>query len=403
MDCDGNVKKESAEPTTRAWLGAVFVAFILCGFALSSWVARIPAVRDNLEISTGSVGLVILGLSIGSITGLTCATPILSWLGPGRAMGTVLVVAGVGMVIIGLGSLASPEIVFAGLFVFGFGHGSCDVIMNLEGALVEREVGKTLMPLLHASFSLGTVSGAVVGAVASKLGIPVLWHLSTVAVLLIVVMPIAARYVARRGVPEPSPMTWRQKTRSALGAWLDARLLLIGVVMLGMSFAEGSANDWLALASVDGHGLSNTTGAIVFGVFVSAMTIGRVVGGPLIDKFGRVTMLRLSAGTAIVGLAVFIFSPWPAVAIAAVVPWGLGTALGFPVGMSAAADDPQKAASRVSAVATMGYLAFLAGPPIIGLLGQHIGLLNALILVLVLVIAAGFAAPAARRPQPVKV
>ncbi|GAB3570232.1 MFS transporter [Spelaeicoccus albus] len=390
------------QPTTRAWLGAVFIAFILSGFGLSSWVARIPAVRDDLQLSTGSVGLVILGLSIGSIAGLTMANPIVTWLGAGRAMGAALVVAGAGLAIVGAGSVSSPAVVVVGLFVFGFGQGSCDVIMNLEGALVEREIGRTMLPLMHASFSLGTVTGAVAGAAASKLGIPVLWHLGAVAVLLVVVMPIAARFVARRAVPEAPSMTWKDKTRSAIRAWIEARVLLIGIVMLGMSFAEGSASDWLALASVDGHGLTNTAGAIVFGVFVSAMTIGRIAGGPLIDKFGRVPVLRVSAATAMVGLAAFIFSPWPAVAVAAVVPWGLGTALGFPVGMSAAADDPQKAAARVSAVATMGYLAFLAGPPLIGLIGAHIGLLNALILVLALVVAAGLAAPAARRPESLK-
>lgn len=385
----------------RGWLGAVFAAFVLSGFALSSWVARLPSVRDDLHLATGTVGVVILGLSIGSILGLTMATAILSRFGPGRSMGGALTLAGIGLAVVGVGSLTSAPIVFGGLLLFGIGQGSCDVIMNLEGAMVEREVGRTLLPLMHAAFSLGTVTGAAVGAGASKLGVPVSWHLAGVAALLAVVMPVAARKVARREVPQSTSMTWGQKTRNALSAWLDARVVLIGLIMLGMSFAEGSANDWLALAAVDGHGLSNTAGAVVFGVFVAAMTVGRVIGGPLIDRFGRVRVLRISAATAIVGLGVFIVSPWPEAAVAAVVLWGLGSSLGFPVGMSAAADEPLKAAARVSAVATMGYVAFLAGPPVIGLIGQHVGLLNALILVLVLIVVAGLAAPAARRPDSV--
>jgi len=79
--------------------------------------------------------------------------------------------------------------------------------------------------------------------------------------------------------------------------------------------------------------------------------------------------------------------------------WGLGSALGFPVGMSAAADDPKTAAARVSAVATIGYVAFLIGPPLLGFLGENFGLLNSLLVVLVLVTVAGLASGSAREPR----
>ena len=170
-----------------------------------------------------------------------------------------------------------------------------------------------------------------------------------------------------------------------------------------MAFAEGSANDWLALAMVDGHGVDNATGALVFGIFVTAMTVGRVVGVFLLDKFGRVPVLRVSAVLAGLGLLVVIFAPVAWLAGIGVVMWGLGSALGFPVGMSAAADDPRNAAARVSAVATIGYLAFLVGPPLIGFIGEHVGLLNALLLVLTLVAVAGIVSPAARKPRELDV
>ncbi|HWR85633.1 MAG TPA: MFS transporter, partial [Rhodoglobus sp.] len=73
--------------------------------------------------------------------------------------------------------------------------------------------------------------------------------------------------------------------------------------------------------------------------------------------------------------------------------------LGFPIGMSAAADDPRNAAARVSAVATIGYAAFLVGPPVIGVLGEQIGILYALLVVLVLCALGAFLAGAAREPQ----
>ena len=149
-------------------------------------------------------------------------------------------------------------------------------------------------------------------------------------------------------------------------------------------------------AMVDDRHVDNGQGALLFGVFTVSMTIGRVVGGPLIDRLGRVVALRLSGAAAAVGLAIVILVPSVPVGVVGIVLWGLGASLGFPMGMSAAGDDPTRAAARVSAVATIGYVAFLVGPPVIGFVGDRIGLLNALWIVLVLIIIAVLAAPAAR-------
>ncbi|WP_285026768.1 MFS transporter [Plantibacter sp. ME-Dv--P-122b] len=386
-----------------AWRNAIFVIFALSGLSIATWVARIPAIRDNLGLTTGTIGLLILGMSIGSVVGLVASQHLLARLGPRRGMQLVLGLVAVGLLLIGVGASLVPlaGIVLVGLIVFGFGNGALDVMMNVEGAAAERELGKTVMPLMHACFSFGTVAGAGLGALASAAGLEVFWHALVMAVVIAIVAVVAVRFVPAEQVVadefDDAPKTpWQDRLRESLSVWADGRLILIGVIILGMAFAEGSANDWLALAVVDGHGQSNTTGALVYGVFVTAMTVGRIVGGPLIDRFGRVPVLRVSAGAAIAGLVLFILTPVTALMILGTVLWGLGASLGFPVGMSAAADDSKRAAARVSAVAMIGYCAFLVGPPLIGILGDAIGLLNALFVVLVLIVFAGLASPAAR-------
>jgi MFS family permease len=152
---------------------------------------------------------------------------------------------------------------------------------------------------------------------------------------------------------------------------------------------------------VHGHGATKTVGAIVYGVFVAAMTAGRFGGVRLLDRFGRVPVLRATSIFVAVGLLIFIFVPVFWIDIIGVVLWGLGASLGFPVGMSAAADDPRKAAARVSAVATIGYCAFLVGPPALGFLGNQFGILHGLLLVLVLVGLAGIVSGAARERRAV--
>lgn len=397
----------------HAWRNAVFVIFILSGLAMATWVARIPGVRDDLGLGKdpSSVGLLILGMSAGAIIGLTVSSSLLVRFGPHKGMVGGLIVVAIGTVLIGVGSTLLHEIplVAAGLILLGFGNGAVDVMMNVEGTAVEREIGKTLLPLMHACFSLGTVLGAGLGAAAAALHVAVVWHLSAVAVLLVVAALIAIRSIPREAelgdeAGEKERVPFAERMRTSLAVWADWRLILIGVVMLGMAFGEGSANDWVALAVVDGHGQQNSTGAVVFGCFVAAMTVGRVLGGPLVDRIGRVAAIRITAGMGIVGLLLFILAGPMWVVVVGTVLWGFGVSLGFPLGMSAAAEGVSNTAARVSAVAIIGYCAFLVGPPLIGFLGKEFGILHALFLILALLVASFLASPAvrsAKRREPV--
>lgn len=402
-----------SQADVRAWRNAVFVVFLLSGICLSSWVARIPGVRDRLHLSTEGVGLLIFGLSVGAILGLVAAAPVLTRIGARRGMMCAILVVAGGLVLVGIGSDLVPSIpvVAIGLALLGFGNGAVDVMMNVEAAAAEKAIGKTIMPLMHACFSIGTVAGAGIGAGATALGIGVGWHLIVTAVIVAIIVTICVRYVPAReelgddradadaqgaqtaGGAKPG---WRSRLADSLSVWKDIRLIFIGVVMLGMAFGEGSANDWIALATVDGHHQDNATGAVFLGIFVAAMTVGRVVGGPFIDRFGRVPIIRASAAFGVAGLLLFILGPSTWLVVVGTILWGIGASLGFPVGMSAAADDSKRAAARVSAVAMIGYCAFLVGPPLIGFLGQHFGILNALYVIAALLLISGIAAPAVR-------
>jgi len=389
-----------------AWRNAMFVIFALCGLALASWVARLPAVRDELGASTLDMGVLIFGLSFGSILGLLGSSHVIARLGARTTMRVGLSVAPLGLVVAGLAATLAPNfpVIFVGLAVFGAAFSTTDVAMNVSGAANERALGRAIMPIYHAFFSFGTIAGAGIGAAAEALGVPIAVHMGVIAVIIFAAGQLSLRFLQDEnfvadGDEAVSDDDHSKSWRGRLSIWRDPRTLLIGLIVLGMAFAEGSANDWLTLAMVDGHDVSGTVGALMFGVFVTAMTVGRLSGVFLLDRFGRVPVLRGSAVLAAVGLLIVIFGPSAEIAIVGIVLWGLGSSLGFPVGMSAAADDPKTAAARVSAVATIGYCAFLVGPPIIGVLGEQFGILHALLVVLVLVAAAGIASGAAREPK----
>lgn len=383
----------------RAWRNAVFLVFFSCGLALASYMSRVPHIRDVLGASTAQMGVLAAAMAVGSIGGMLGSNNVMSRLGSKGTLRWSLSTLTAGVLIAGVGAtVASYVLLFAGLVVFGVGMGLTDVAMNVSAAANEQRLHRNIMPLFHALFSIGAMAGAGLGAVAELLGVPVILHVGTLAVVCLVGVLLTNRFVQAELQPARGEVDSATRV-SRLVIWKQPLTWFIGLIILGMALAEGSANDWLALAMVDGHGQTNAQGAISLGIFLTAMTVGRVLGIRFLDRFGRVPVLRASAVLAAIGLSMVIFLSHPVLVTVGIVAWGLGSALGFPVGMSAAADDLKHAAARVSAVATIGYIAFLAGPPLIGFLGEEVGLLRALLVVLVFIAIAGIASPAARRRE----
>jgi predicted MFS family arabinose efflux permease len=377
------ILSETAPPATqvRAAVRATYVAFAGAGFAFASWASRIPQVRDRLHLQPSELGLVLLAIAAGSVVALPLSGPVLTRLGSRRTVGVMSLVLVAGLFAAALGYLSGVLPVVVGLFLVGLGNGAWDVAMNVQAARVEQLLGRSIMSRFHAGFSLGTVAGALIGAAMVALRVPVTVHLAGVAAVVAMVVPASVR----RFVPDHDGAAAREAgSTGSWTAWTERRTLLIGVFALAFAFAEGTGNDWISVALIDGHHAPATVGTLGFAVFLAAMTTGRWAGPGLLDRYGRVAVIRALSILAVVGLVLFVFGPSTPVAFVGAVMWGGGTSLGFPVGMSAGADDPARAASRVSVVASVGYCAFLGGPPLIGFLGQHFTVLRALTAVAVL-------------------
>ncbi|MGW6004155.1 MFS transporter [Oerskovia enterophila] len=416
----GEQRAASAAQVVQAATWAVFAVFFLNGFNFASWASRLPAVRDALGLSEGSMGFLLLFAAIGSLLALPLSGMVVQRVGASRAVVIFATVNVAGLVVAVTGvSQGSVDVVRVGLFLFGIGTGVWDAAMNIEGAAVEQRLGKAIMPRFHAGFSFGTMAGAGVGALAALVGVPVQWHLAVALALSLLAVLWCVRSFLPAGAvtdealaassgdlrddaagEDPATAVHGKGARSALAAWKEPRTLLIGLVVLAAALTEGAANDWVGLAVVDGFGTSDAMGAVGLGIFLTAMTGMRLLGTGLLDRFGRVAVLRISAGLAFVGLLVFTLVPNLWVALAGVVLWGMGAALGFPVGMSAASDDPTHAAVRVSVVSTIGYSAFFVGPPLIGFLAEHIGGYRPALLVIAVPLVIGLLVVNAAKPLP---
>ncbi len=379
----------------RLW--ALFTFFFIPGLLMASWATRTPAIRDILSVSTAEMGAVLFGLSIGSMSGVLSSAWLVKRFGTRNVIRASMSVSVLGMMVLSLALwFASPLLFAVGLALFGSSLGAAEVAINIEGAVVEQKMNKTVLPMMHGFYSLGTLVGAGIGMTLTAWGVTATLHVLLAA--LVAIVPILIAITAIPDGTGRNDAGEAQHKRKGRPFYRDTQLLLIGVVVLAMAFAEGSANDWLPLLMVDGHGFTPTSGSLIYTGFTLGMTIGRFTGGWFIDRYSRVTVVRASAIMGGLGIALIIFVDSTWVAGISVLLWGLGASLGFPLTISAASDTGPDAATRVSVVATTGYLAFLVGPPLLGFLGEHYGLRSAMMVVLALMVLAVIVARAVAKP-----
>ncbi|MDA8291357.1 MAG: MFS transporter [Actinomycetota bacterium] len=374
----------------RRWRRTVTGAFALGGIATSAWGPRLPAVKADLRIGTATIGVVLAGATAGALGGLLAASPLLGRFGSRRSVAGALVAVAASLALVGAGlTLGSLPLVAAAFVVVGAGIGTLDVAINVEGAAIERASGRTRMPMMHAAWSIGVGVGSGIGAACAAAGVdPAAQFAAEAAAIALVALVTASGIPAGRRAVAELAVRRSARVRRWLRGWLDGRLLLIGLVLFGVELGEGSANSWLALAARAGHGEPVAVAAAFLTVFAAGEALSRLFGGPVVDRLGRVATIRVTTALGAVGVVLFVEGSGLVVALTGVVLWSVGVSMGFPLGMSAAAESGPDPASRVSVVASVGYFAGLAGPPVVGALAQETSLLHALLLVAASLLAA---------------
>jgi fucose permease len=363
---------------TRSEEIILFVYFLIFGFGGSSWLVRLPDVREAIDVSTSVLGWVLFAGAVGAMTSLISAGKYIARFGAKNATITGFTLLGIGQVIqafaVASGSAAG---VAAGALVAGLGYGIGDVGINVEGADLEKHKGKSLLPRLHGAWSLGALAGAAVGTLAIITDFSLTSQMLVIAIATTAVAWLTIRFMPpATGSEHGENATTQQLSSSERFQLLKSkRIIFLGLGIMGLALAEGAANDWLALSVVDDYGLDTTMAGITYAIMMAAMVITRFSGGKIVDRFGRVFALRVLGAAGVVGILLVILSPTIYLAWIGAALWGAGVALGFPLFISAAADGPHSS-SRVSTVTAFGYFAFLVGPPILGFIGEDIGLLN---------------------------
>lgn len=364
----------------RGSVSAVLVVFASAGFVMGQALSRVPAVRDQVGADNAQLGLALMGMGLGSLLAMPFTGRLVDRFGSRRVVTVTVVLGCLGWGLVSI--VPSVPILLLLLALTGMNVGVWDVAMNIQGTHVEQARSRSLMPSFHAGFSGGAVLGAGSGALAAYLGVglaqlPVLAGVAAVAGVLASLRfvpeePEVQAEVSTSEVPGPGPGPRRGITRVEV---------LIGLICLAGALAEGSANDWLALLLVDVHGAPEAFGALTLTAFNLTMMIGRLLGGPAIERFGRATVVRTGGVLAAIAILTVTLSTSLALALAGGLLWGLGVATIFPAAISAAGEIPGRGNRAITVVSTIAYGAFLFGAPSIGLIAEQVGLDRALFLV----------------------
>ncbi|WP_328663793.1 MFS transporter [Streptomyces sp. NBC_00328] len=381
------------ERSLRAARAATYVYFVLCGTLMGAWVVHIPAAEERVGISHATLGGLLVLLGLGAFTGMQVAGPLTDRFGARVVVPTGGVLCGAALVLPGLAH--DPWTLAGALLVFGFCNGWLDVSMNAHAVHVEKAYGRPVMSGFHATFSVGGVIAALVGAGAATAGLEPVASMAVMGAVGVVIALASARALLPRSPavagpgfmedPEVAPTV----TRRAAGG----RVWLLAVLALMVMLCEGAANDWSALHLKDVLGASAGTAAFAYGTFAAAMTIGRLVADRLVARFGSVAILRHGAAMAAAGITLVALGPWMWAAFTGWALFGLGLSGTVPQLFSAAGHtDPAAAGANVSRVAGLGYVGMLAGPAVIGWLTHLVALNHAFVLLTLLCVTTAAAA-----------
>jgi MFS family permease len=352
----------------RAWHRAILVFFSVIGLVGSSLMVRLPLVRENLAVTVGELGLLLVAGSVGAMTGLLLVGKFIAKRGTRTAALVGLTIWAFGSALYPLSlTFHSPLIfVIAGL-ISGFGAGVTDVAINVDGSAIEQRLGRAALPKMHAAFSIGALVGAGVGTLAAAIDFDIVIQLSILIVLAYALPMLGVRYL-----PTDNGLHTEEEKSGNAGPVFSKVVVLLGLGIFGMTLAEGASNDWLTIGLVDDYGQDHATAGIAYAILIGAMTVVRFFGGGLVDRFGKAMTLRVTGIIGLIGLLILVAKISVPMAWFGSALWGIGVALAFPLFLSAAGELPNPA-RKVATVSTFGYAAFLVGPPLLGLVAEGIG------------------------------
>ena len=366
---------------------ATLVYFLVLGLADSVWLVRIPAVKQNLGLSDGLLGVALLAAPVGQVVIAAFADRLIDRFG--SAWPTMVGAVAISLLPVAFGLAGSLGVLMAALFVYGLAGGLMDVAMNAQAVRVERGYRRPMINSFHACYSFGGLAGALLGGLFAWAGVGPALTFAAVGVPLAVTAVLVRRGLLRgpeardgpppagqpapAGPPEPQAGTRARRRGTAL------RIVVLGLLALCSLLGEGAAGGWSAVYLRDNLGTSAAFAALGYAAFSVTMATGRLFGDRLTARFGPARLISGCGLVAAIGLAVALVTASPAAGLVGFALFGAGLSSTFPQLLSVAGNvETSRSGTGIARVAGAGYLGLLSGPVLIGGAASLVGLRLAL-------------------------
>lgn len=350
---------------------AVSVAFLIFGVSAGSLLPRIPALKENLRLTDGEIGLAFLAAAVGAVVGAGVGRLAMK---RGARRWVRVAVLGVCATLVAPALAPSFAIFAITFFAGGLSTGLTDILLNSQAAEVERDAGRPMINGFHGFWSLGAIVGSMLSAGAAAVSISPLIHFLVIAVVMAVAsVPLLTALPDTRGGAArllPSDTT---RWRVGGAVTIVAALAFLGILV------ESGGGDWSAIYLRDFGRAPQDVAAIGFLAFSIAMTVVRFVADRLTGMTSPGAVAGIGGLVGAAGFALAIAFPAPLVAIVAFALVGAGAAVMVPLAFSAGA-NLDEAGNALGIVTAAGYAGSVVGPPLVGAAADHIGLRLALLI-----------------------
>lgn len=382
---------------------AVTTYFVISGLALAAWTARIPSIKNDLGLDDAQISAALFAVAAGSVLAMQVAGHLVDRVGSSRVLAPAGALVAVSLVLPGLAT-GLPTLA-AGLLLFGVAQGLVDVAMNTHAVRVERHYRRPIMSTFHATFSLGGLAGAGLGALAAHLRFSPLANFAVVGIALGLLSVAARPHLLAETTFRPAAPPGSAPGKSRRRWAVPPAIAFLGALGFFCSVGEGSMTDWSSVYLHDELNTGPAVAPIGFAVFSTTMGACRLLGDRLALRFGPVALVRGCGTIAGTGLAVGLLLHHPVAAIIGFALFGIGLSVIVPQVFSAAGNlDPERSGRDLAQVSTLAYGGLLAGPVVIGLIAHRFGLTAGLAIpaLLALLVAASASALRPRRAEPAR-
>ncbi|MDA8436170.1 MAG: MFS transporter [Actinomycetales bacterium] len=340
---------------------AVTVAYVGQGLCFAALVSRVPAVQNKFELSDGALGLIV-GLvpiiaGVGSVVAGSLAAkhgsrPVL------RVMGPVVPLA-----LVATGWAPSVALLLVALVALGFGLGSVDATMNIQGVRVQDDLGRAVVASFYAAFSLAGFVGALLASAAAGSTMSLGLFFALIAIVLIPVQLAAGRFLLP-GHPVPTAV---QVAAGSLPRIHWRPVMLVGIALMCVYIADSGASTFGADYLHKGLGSTESVAALAYAAYSLMTVAGRIMVDRTVERVGAVRLVRIGGFTAVAAVGAVAIAPSPALAIAAFAVLGLAICPAIPLAFTAAAShDKTSSGVAVARVNVFNYVGFVVGAPLIG-------------------------------------